>query len=139
MMEEKEKHPKILKAVKWSIIWLAIAIACFFVEEPYAEKSAVEIIGKISNCFTVPGVILAGIGGLSYVSRLGGYDGIGYAFSNFGLHNIWTTRHPKKYKSLYEYKEAKDKNGRKWLPEALITGLVSLFAGAIFLVIYFII
>ena len=138
-MEENEKRDKILKAVKWSIIWLAIALACFFIEEPYAEKSAAEVIGKISNCFTVPGILLAGVGGLTYVSRLGGYDGIGYAFSNFGLHNIWVTKQPKRYKSFYEYKEAKNKKGRKWLPEALITGLISLAVGVVFLIIYYIV
>lgn len=137
MIEENEKLQKITKIVKWSIVCLALIVACFFIEAPYKEKGAADVIGKISNCFTVPGVILFGIGGLSYVSHKGGFDGIGYAFSNFGLHNLWVTRHPKRYKNLYEYKEAKEQKGRKWLPESLFIGLASLALGVVFLIIYY--
>lgn len=139
MNDIEEKKQRIAKIIKWAIIWLAVAIASFFIEAPYNETDVREIMEKISNCFTVSGVVIAGIGGLSYVSHLGGYDGIGYAFSNFSLHNIWVSKQPKKYKSLYEYKEAKDKKGRKWLPEALIIGLVSIAIGIVFLVVYYII
>ena len=122
--------------LKWGIACFVLAVLCFFAEKPYAETELREIMGKISNCFTVPGVVIGGIGVLSYVSYRGGYDGLGYAFSNFALHNIWTTRQPKRYKSLYEYKEAKDQAGRKWLPHALIIGLGSIAIGSLFTVLY---
>lgn len=137
-MDEMEKKQKLTSLIKWGIIWFAVALGCFFIEQPYGETDIREIMEKISNCFTVSGVVIGGIGGLSYISFLGGYDGLGYAFSNFALHNIWTTKQPKRYKSLYEYKEAKDKKGRKWIPSALIVGLASIAIGIVFLVIYYI-
>lgn len=137
MIDGEEKRQIIISYVKWSIVCVAIAIFCFFVtEKPYAQANATEVIGKIGNCFTVPGVLLSGIGGLSYISYLGGFDSLAYAFSNFGLHNIWVKRQPERYKSFYEYKEAKNKKGRKWLPKTLSVGLVSLGIGLIFTVIY---
>ena len=138
-MNEMEKRPKLMIFVKWCVVCLAIAVVCFFIEKPYAETELREVIGKVSNCFTIPGVLIGGIGGLSYVSYLGGYDGLSYAFSNFGLHNLWTRKQPKRYKSLYEYKEAKDNAGRKWLPSALMAGLASIAIGILFTIIYCII
>ena len=136
-MNEMEKRKKVITLVKWSISCFVLAVLCFiFIEKPYAEAELREIIGRLSNCFTVPGVLIGGIGGLSYVSYRGGYDGLGYAFSNFGLHNIWTTKQPKKYKSLYEYREAKDKAGRSWLPSALMVGLGSVAIGLLLTIVY---
>ena len=136
-MNEMEKRKKVITLVKWSISCFVLAVLCFiFIEKPYAETELREIIGRLSNCFTVPGVLIGGIGGLSYVSYRGGYDGLGYAFSNFGLHNIWTTKQPKKYKSLYEYREAKDKAGRSWLPSALMVGLGSVAIGLLLTIVY---
>ena len=136
-MNEMEKRKKVITLVKWSISCFVLAVLCFiFIEKPYAETELREIIGRLSNCFTVPGVLIGGIGGLSYVSYRGGYDGLGYAFSNFGLHNIWTTKQPKKYKSLYEYRESKDKAGRSWLPSALMVGLGSVAIGLLLTIVY---
>ena len=135
-MNEMEKRQKAITCLKWGILCLSLAVVCFFFEKPYAQTELREIIGKISNCFTVPGVLLSAIGGLSYVSYRGGYDGIGYAFSSFGLHNLWNIKQPKKYKTFYEYKESKDKKGRSWLPATLLVGLISLAIGALFMIIY---
>ena len=139
MIDEGEFRQKIISYVKWGAVCVAIVLFCFFaVEKPYAQATAADVIGKIGNCFFVPGVVLSGIGALSYISYLGGYDSLSYTFSNFALHKIWVQRHPKRYKSLYEYKEAKNKKGRKWLPHAFAVGIVSLGLGVIFTVIYLI-
>ena len=135
-MNEMEKRQRLMAFAKWGIACFVLAVLCFFAEKPYAETELREIMGKISNCFTVPGVLIGGLGGLSYVSYRGGYDGLSYAFSNFGLHNLWTKKQPKRYKSLYEYKETKDEAGRKWLPSALMAGLASLLIGLLFMIIY---
>ena len=98
MVDEEKNRQRIISYIKWSAVCAVIAIICFFVtEKPYAEDTAAEIIGKIGNCFFVPGVLLSGIGGLSYISYLGGYDSLSYTFSNFALHNIWVKKQPRKY------------------------------------------
>ncbi len=137
-MDEQEKIKKRISYIKAVIFWLIAFVAMIIVEAPFAETSAKEIIEAICNAFTVPGVIFAGIAGLSYISYLGGYDGIGYAFSNFGLHNIFTRQQPKSYDNFYEYKQMKDMKGRKWLPHFLIVGGISLAIGVVLLIVYFI-
>lgn len=97
-----------------------------------------DLIGALSNCFSVPGVLFAGIGGLSLLSKLGAYDSFGYIFGKFALHNIFVTKQQKHYDSLYDYKAEKDAKGRAWLPQVLFVGLVSLGVGIVLLVIYFI-
>ena len=139
MIDESEKRQIIVSYVKWGIACIAIALFCFFVtEKPYEQATAADVVGRIANCFVVPGVVLSGIGALSYVSFLGGYDSLSYAFVNFGLHNLWVKRQPKKYKNFYEYKEEKNEKGRKWLPRALTVGLISLAIGIVLTVIYLI-
>ncbi len=131
-----EKQLKLKKYIRWGVILLAFIAAMFFFESPFAEETPKDTVGAISNCFFVPGVFFAGIGGLSYISFLGGYDSFGYAFSNFSLHNIFYKTPRKKYDSFYEYKIKKDKKGRSWLPEMLFTGLGSLGISLIIFIIY---
>ena len=137
--ELDDKHIRRIKYIKAVIFWLIAFIACLIIEDPFSKTEAVEVIWRLCNSFTVPGIIFAGIAGLSYISYLGGYDSLGYVFSNFGLHNIFTTRQPTKYKDLYEYKQMKEMKGRRWLPHFLVIGLISLAVGVVLLFVYFII
>lgn len=136
-MDGQEKMNKRIAYIKAIVFWIIAFFACLFIENTFALTEKKDIIESICNAFTVPGVIFAGIAGLSYIAYLGGYDGIGYAFSNFGLHNIFVTRQPTRYKDFYEYKQAKDARGRKWLPHYLVIGLASLAIGGILLIVYF--
>ena len=139
MNEENEKLPRRIRYIKATVFWLVVFIACIVIEEPFSMTDAKRVIQALCNSFTVPGVIFVGIAGLSYISYLGGYDGIGYAFSNFGLHNIFTTRQPTKYKDFYEYKRHKDMKGRTWLRHFFVVGAISLAIGVALLTVYFII
>ena len=111
---------------------------CLFYENPFAAEDAKEVMTRLGNAFAVPGVLFAGIGLLSYLASLGAYDSLGYTFSNFALHNIFVSKQPKKYKSLYEYKAAKDEKGRTWWRQGLFVGLASLFVSMVLLVVYYI-
>ena len=117
---------------------LCAVILCFFIERPYLGESTAEVIGNISDCFTVPGVIFAGIGVLSYISAIGGYDSFAYAFSRFALHNLWFRKRTGEYSNLYEYKAERDKRGRRWFPNMLNVGLASASLGVILLAVYFV-
>ena len=122
--------------VKWAVIAVVLVVLMFFYEKPYEGESVADVVGKISNCFTVPGIVLSGIGALSYVSYIGGYDSFGYIFSNFALHSLIYREQPKKYQSLYDYKQAKDAKGRKWLPHVLFVGLGTLAISVVLLIVY---
>lgn len=127
----------LLTCIKPASLIVAAIVGCAFVENPFGQTETAELFEKLHNIFTVPGVVFAGVGLLSYFNYLGAYDGLAYAFSNFGLHNLWVSRRRDKYKSLYDYKKAKDEKGRKWMPNVLFVGSVSLFIGIIFLIIYY--
>ena len=135
-MEGQDKIKKRIGFIKACVFWLVAFIACLIIEDPFTKTEAQEVMMALCNSFTTPGVIFAGIAGLSYIAYLGGYDGIGYAFSNFGLHNVFTTRQPKKYKDFFEYKQERDEKGRHWLPQYLIVGGASLAIGVILLIVY---
>ena len=136
-MKEGTEKSKLWVRILTCAAALVVAVVLFaFWEGLFRKTEAKDIIGTLSDCFFVPGVLFAGIGGLSWVSSKGGYDAFGYAFSNFALHNFFPTKHPKKYKSLYDYKQEKDENGRHWLPQLLITGMFSLLVGVILFIIY---
>lgn len=137
MNEEKERLPKRIRYIKAVIFWLVAFVACLIIEEVLESEGIKDVIQALCNAFTVPGVIFTGIAGLSYISYLGGYDGIGYAFSSFGLHNLFTTRQPTKYKDFYEYKRLKDMKGRTWLSHFLVVGLISLAIGIVLLAVYY--
>ena len=139
-MGEDEKKKLIIRYVKTALALILVIAVCLVIENPFAEENtAGDVLMALCNSFTVPGVLFAGIGTLSYFAYLGAYDGIGYAFTNFGLHNLWVTKQPKKYKSYYEYKTAKDEKGRVLWPHILIVGLASLAVSVILLIVYFVI
>jgi hypothetical protein len=117
---------------------IAVGVCLYFFNNPFEATGAKDVVMCFCNAFTVPGVIFFGFAVLTYLSSLGAYDGLGYTFYNFGLHNLWPTKHPKKYKNLYEYKENKDKKGRAWWKSGLVVGLFSLLISAILLIVYLI-
>jgi hypothetical protein len=135
-MEKEVFLKKYFPYIKWSVVALAAIVFMIVYENPFSAGNAADIVGKLSNCFAVPGVVLSGIGALSYFSSLGAYDAFGYIFSNFSLHSIIPGHHKEKYESLYEYKKEKDEKSRKWLPYALKVGLITLGISVALLVVY---
>ena len=79
---------------------------------------------------------MAGVGALTYLAKLGAYDGISYAFSNFALHSLIPGMHKDKHESFYEYKKAKEEKGRKWLSHLFFVGLVPLAISVVLLIVY---
>lgn len=135
-MHKEEFFKKYLPYIKWGIFGVVAIVLMFIHEKPFSDDGIKEIFGSMSNCFAVPGVVLTGFGGLSYLSSLGAYDGLSYIFSNFSLHSIIPGHHNDKPKTLYEYKQQKDEKGRKWHPQPLIVGAVSLGISVVMLIIY---
>lgn len=144
-MNKKEFAKKYFLYFKWGIVALIAIILMFIYEKPFnqvydipptPQEEAKDIIGALINCFTVPGVVLSGMGALSYLAHKGAYDGLGYVFSNFALHSLIPGTHKDKPKSLYEYKQRKDASGRKWAYQLLTVGLVLLAIMFVLLIVY---
>ncbi len=103
----------------------------------FAAADAQTVFGLLSDGFMVPGLLLAGAGGLSFAASKGAYDAFGYAFSRFSLHSLFTTRQTyRDPESFYEYKVQRNENRRPWSPVLLITGLCALVLSGLCLVGY---
>ena len=135
-MEKEEFFKKYMPYIKWGIIAVVAVIFMFTYEKPFSQEGTKEIVGAISDCFAIPGVVMSGIGALTYLAKLGAYDGISYVFSNFALHSIIPGMYKDKFDSFYEYKQAKEAKGRRWLSHMCFVGLVTLAISVILLVVY---
>ena len=127
---------KYMPYVKWGIVAIIAVVLMFLYEQPFAKEGAKEIVGTLSDCFAIPGIVMTGVGALTYLAKLGAYDGLNYAFSNFALHSLIPGMHKEKHESFYEYKKAKDEKGRKWLSHLFLVGLVPLALSVIILIVY---
>jgi multisubunit Na+/H+ antiporter MnhC subunit len=139
-MTDKKKSGS--ESAKWytaAFILTAAVVFMAYVEGVFTKETVREFMYALCNSFFVPGVVYAGIGGLSFVSSQGGFDSFGYLFSTFSLHSLLPTRQPKHYNSYYEYKTAKDEKGRAWLPHILILGCVSIGISIVILVISYLV
>ena len=120
-------------------ICVAAVVAVMIWKGVFTQPDAKSVFGVLSDAFFIPGVIFAGVGGLSRLGAWGAYDTFGYIFSRFSFHNIWVTgARRKKYDSLYDYKQKKNEKGRRWLPYVLWTGLGALVVSIVLLVMYLI-
>ncbi len=134
MVEQNDK--KWLPYVKWSIADAICVAFVFAYEKPFAEESVAEIMGKICNCFFVPGSLFVALSVLGLLANKGTYDSFGYIFSNFSLHNIFMKNQPKKYQNLYDYKQDKAKNRKPWVPTGVIVGGATMAISLIFFILY---
>ena len=137
-MEQNQKQQKWIRILVWAGVLVVTIFLFAMFEDVFSLTEPKEIFGALSDACFVPGVLFAGVGVFTWISSKGGYDAFGYAFSNFSLHNLFPTKQPKKYATLYEYKKEKDEKGRQWLPQALLAGVAAILLGTIFLVLYLI-
>lgn len=99
----------------------------FFGDEQYRAKSVVD---GLANCFTIPGVLLAGVGGISWAAKFGTFDMLGYGSrSFFGI--FIRPLADDLPRTFYDYRKAKEEKGRTWFRELFITGVLFLAIGLI--------
>ena len=119
-MNEKKK--------KWlsAGITAAVLFAFFMLTHRLnGESTAYDWLVTLANAFTVPGVVLAGIGGLSWCASQGTFDLFSYGtsmlfgrFLPLGKKNVFHSG--EKY---YDYVERKRENRKAWLKEWLLIGV----------------
>ena len=96
-----------------------------------------EIIKYVCDGFFVAAVVLLGMGGLTWASGQGTFDGLGYTFS------LWKekfTNHKKdwhKREDFQEYKERKaEKKKNRKINHFLVMGGVLMIVAAILMIVY---
>lgn len=118
-------------------IILAAALAIALSRGLFSLGSRQEVFGTLSDSFAVPGLMMAGVGGISFMSTKGAYDLFGYALSRITLHELLPFRRTyERPGTLLEYKKQREEKGRRWLPAALQTGLGAVALGMMFLLLY---
>lgn len=112
---------------------LAAALYVAFIRGIFSETNPSQIFAILSDSFTVPGVLLTGIGGLMFVSNEGGFDALSYGITSFI--DLFRKEKKNKYKTFYDYKEEK---ASKTLPVSfvLISGLIFMALAIIMLLLY---
>lgn len=97
-----------MKSVKYIITlvvgFLAAGLIAFS-RDILSKTSALEVFHILTDSFTVPGVVIAGIGLLVFASNEGTFDMISYGVSSFV--DLFRSQSKKKYKTFYDYRVAR--------------------------------
>lgn len=112
---------------------LIVFLIGIFSQGLFEKSSAKETVRVLSDSFLFPGVLLGGIGALSWIASEGTFDMLSYGFA-FCFSKLI---HPhKSFMGFYEYKMEKSDKREGWLVPELIVGLLCIAVSAIFVVIY---
>ena len=74
-----DDHPW-LRYVFAAAAGLLIALSICLLKGVFQETDKALIVRYLSDAFLIPGVLLTGVGLLSYIRKEGAYDGLGYTF-----------------------------------------------------------
>ena len=69
-----------LRYVFDAVAGLLIAFSICLMKGVFRETDAALIVRYLSDAFLIPGVLLTGVGLLSFLKKKGTYDGLGYTF-----------------------------------------------------------
>ncbi|MDD4012496.1 MAG: DUF3899 domain-containing protein [Sphaerochaetaceae bacterium] len=117
-----------------ALLWgLAISVAAFF----FASSKASGILQRLCDSFFVAGVLVTGLGGLSFARNQGLFDMMGFGVKMVLHIHLTPTQKDRGDETLIEYKERKSKT-RKSAKPMLLGGLVYLVLAFIMLAAYFI-
>lgn len=131
----KKSLPYLICAAIGGAVAVLIMFACYKIHAaPPVGGNAREICGILSNSFLVPGVVLAGLGLISFASNDGAFDMLAFAAIRF--FDLFKKGVNGRYKNFYEYREAK-KDGGKRTSFMLTVGAVFTAVSVIFLICYY--
>lgn len=101
----------------------------------FQAETAAMAMAALSDGFFTAGIILAGIGAISWASMSGVYDIFRFG-SGRAVRWFVPTMDKEKYEDFYRYKQEKEQKGRTWKPHLLWGGLSSLFLAVILYIFY---
>ncbi|MGN0818597.1 MAG: DUF3899 domain-containing protein [Candidatus Coproplasma sp.] len=126
---------KALKYIITAAIGLAVALIIMFTHNVTGQESVKPVLTILSDAFFVPGVILAGVGLLVWVSAGGVFDMLAYgAIMFFDLFRKDLSN--RKYKDFYEYRQAKKEKNRDF-GFLLLVGLVFIAVSIVFIIVLY--
>ena len=118
------------KSVK-HLIYCAVTLTLVFVtavlQGLFNPPSGMRVSVIICNAFFIIGVLMAGIGILSWAGSKGTYDIFSYA----GKVILVKLKPKEKMQSYYDYTQEKSKNRKAWLKELTIWGAICIAISAL--------
>ena len=118
------------KSVK-HLIYCAVTLTLVFVtavlQGLFNPPSGMRVSVIICNAFFIIGVLMAGIGILSWAGSKGTYDIFSYA----GKVILVKFKPKEKMQSYYDYTQEKNKNRKAWLKELTIWGSICIAISAL--------
>lgn len=118
------------KSVK-HLIYCAVTLALVFVtavlQGLFNPPSGMRVSVIICNAFFIIGVLMAGIGILSWAGSKGTYDIFSYA----GKVILVKFKPKEKMQSYYDYTQEKSKNRKAWLKELTVWGAICIAISAL--------
>ena len=118
------------KSVK-HLIYAAVTLTLVFVtavlQGLFNPPSGMRVSVIICNAFFIIGVLMAGIGILSWAGSKGTYDIFSYA----GKVILVKFKPKEKMQSYYDYTQEKSKNRKAWLKELTIWGAICIAISAL--------
>ena len=123
--------------IKYGVCFAVIAVcaALYIMPRDFAAAELMDKLSILCDAFTIPGVVLLGVGGLAFASREGAMDGLTYALRRAVQMLVPGVRQSMQTYGDYVVKRrAKEKGSFAFL---LISGGISLVLALIFLIAYF--
>lgn len=125
------------KLIKYLItigVGLLLALLIANSKDVFTQTDPTKIFHILTDSFFVPAVLIAGIGGLVFVSNEGVFDGIGYAVRSFV--DIFRKNKKNKFHTYYDYKESKANRGGSF-GFMLVSGLIFMVISGVMLWLYY--
>jgi len=132
---EQEKKKLLIKYLVCFAIASLITLAVFWIKGFFTDSLSVNL-QILSDGFVVSGLILLAFAGMMFISGEGGLIGIGFVLRNVVLAMIPLGRLKHEVYAKYRERKMKElKENRN--PAALVVGLLFLFVGILFTVIWY--
>ena len=129
---EENKFIKWLKPIIAAVVIIVIGA---FSRGLFQAENSEEIFKDLSDCFFISGIVLSGVGAISWAGSEGSFDMISYGCKTF--FGLFSASYAKKLpKSFYDYKQEQIEKNKPWLMQTLIVGLAVLAVGLLFLIPY---
>ena len=102
-------------------VGFAMAAFVAYSKNVFAQKELSMVFHILTDSFSLPAVLITGIGALAFVSNEGGFDALSYGLTSF--FDMFRKEKKNKHKTFYDYKMEK---AEKRLPVSflLLSGLV---------------
>ena len=130
--EDIEGTSKTKKHLLYAAITVVAVLVLAFILGLFKATNAKEAIKTICDAFFAAGVLMAGVGILSWIGKGGSFDIFSYSGKVIG-YKFKPKAHLENY---YDYKQEKAKNRKPWLKELTICGAICILLAVVMLVIY---